>query len=117
MNGGGGQDDGHLGTPPPGLFITLILTRLVTRDTLSVETKHFIEEINKYTIRSIVCQNFLSCHHVMSLRVIMSSLSYFNIATDEQTNKETNNIRIFRDALQTTNYVDHTPLSPNCIKS
>ena len=46
MNGGGGQDDGHLGTPPPGLFITLILTRLVTRDTLSVETKHFIEEIN-----------------------------------------------------------------------
>ena len=46
MNGGGGQDDGRLGTPPPGLFITLILTRLVTRDTLSVETKHFIEEIN-----------------------------------------------------------------------
>ena len=51
MNGGGGQDDGHLGTPPPGLFITLILTRLVTRDTLSVETKHFIEEINNKLCR------------------------------------------------------------------
>ena len=91
MNGGGGQDDGHLGTPPPGLFITLILTRLVTRDTLSVETKHFIEEINKYTIRSIVCEtscilSFHPCHVV-----IMSSAFYFQCCdgwTDKQTNEK-----------------------------